>query len=60
MTNPQASVHNDQARKHAEMLALWDAYHADPIFPEQRCGGCGAEHPGLNCPMQDDLFGGAK
>ena len=51
---------NDQARKHAEMLALWDAYHADPIFPEQRCAGCGAEHPGLNCPMQDDLFGGGE
>ena len=31
----------------------------EPLFPRQTCAGCGAEHPGLPCDLQDDLFGGA-
>ena len=27
----------------------------EPIFPDQTCPGCGAEHPGLDCP-QEALF----
>lgn len=26
-------------------------------FPEQRCKGCGDEHPGAGCKAQDNLFG---
>ena len=28
------------------------------LLSAQRCAGCGAEHPGLPCDLQDDLFGG--
>ena len=35
------------------------AYAADPIFPDQTCRGCGIEHPGMPCELQDDLFGDA-
>ena len=27
----------------------------EPIFPSQECPGCGAEHPGQDCPNQDPL-----
>ena len=27
----------------------------EPLFPAQRCPGCGTEHPGLPCDLQDDL-----
>ena len=27
----------------------------EPLFPDQTCAGCGAEHPGLPCPLQDAL-----
>ena len=24
-------------------------------FPDQTCAGCGVEHPGQDCPLQDVL-----
>lgn len=50
-------VLTDGTALRSEGYGPWE--HSEPLFPAQRCPGCGAEHPGQPCNLQDDLFGGA-
>ena len=45
-------------RFRSENYGPWMPDTEPPIFPDQHCRGCGLEHPGEGCGLQDDLFGG--